>query len=233
MTNNFMRRQDPDFLGFQNAILKMNALAGNDYHNKDLIPTYHKLLLEEMTEMDEGFNTQDANEFIDGLVDFGVIGIYLFTLLNGKPPYPLNAYGAIDPYTRLDILSTTDFKGLIANIVANAKRGTEESMATALAEWESLCKAVDIDVTGAFHEVMNSNMSKFPVKGTVDIESEIKYIESAGRYSDIICEEKDFEGTTYLVFKARYDNHNKVDFGDTPKFVKPSTFIEPNISKFI
>jgi hypothetical protein len=88
------------------------------------------------------------------------------------------------------------------------------------------------DIMGAFNEVMSSNMSKYVLKGTVDIQEEIDYILSAGRYDNISVSEIESNGETYLAFKAGMDKQNNVIF-DTPKLVKSRLFREPQLEQFV
>lgn len=70
-----------------------------------------------------------------------------------------------------------------------------------------------------------SNLSKFPMVGTVDPEKECDYIESQGRYTDVYFEEGELLGEKVYIFKSCYDAKNNERFTNG-KYLKPSTFID-------
>jgi len=79
----------------------------------------------------------------------------------------------------------------------------------------------DFDIVGAFNLVLESNTTKaVHVSKGVDIEQEIAYIESQGRYGDITCE----RSGEYFVFKAGQDVRDGVVF-DKAKIIKSSLFL--------
>lgn len=73
--------------------------------------------------------------------------------------------------------------------------------------------------------VNRSNLSKFPLIGTVDPEVECDYIETKGRYIDVYFEEGDLMGKKVYIFKSCYDKENNERFPNG-KYLKPSTFID-------
>lgn len=73
--------------------------------------------------------------------------------------------------------------------------------------------------------VNTSNLSKFPLLGTVDPEAECDYIESKGRYTDVYFEEGELLGKKVYIFKSCYDKENKERYTNG-KYLKPSKFIE-------
>ena len=73
--------------------------------------------------------------------------------------------------------------------------------------------------------VNTSNLSKFPLVGTVDPEAECDYIESKGRYTDVYFEEGELLGKKVYIFKSCYDKENNERFPNG-KYLKPSKFID-------
>lgn len=211
---------EKDILHFEQEILKFNHIAGNDILDEDLTPVYEGLILEEGEEI---FTADSAEDYLDGIVDLGVVGIYWMNLVFPKGVKQYN----------LRFKEPDGNKVSIMNALEDSL--TKHKFHYVMADWMCLLEQIqyDFDLVGAFKEVCDANMTKFPLKSTVDMEKEFEHIVSQGRYSDLTCEEVEYKSDTYLVFRAKEDLQNNRTFGGKGKIVKHSGVRLPDLTPFI
>ena len=221
-----------DFIFMEKEIVKFNELMGNSLDDDRLVSTYQKLSVEEVVkELLPAYQTNDTVEILDALID-GAFVVFYWTLLNN----PDNSLGKnlrwLEEDVCIDEVDTEDeMKNVLLALGSYIEKGDSFCAQTYLYIAISYYQT-QFDIMGAFREVLRSNLSKFILNGTVDIQEEIDYIESVGRYSDITVTEKEQGGEIYLAFKALRDNQNDVTF-DKPKLIKTRNFSEPQLEQFI
>lgn len=71
-----------------------------------------------------------------------------------------------------------------------------------------------------------SNLSKFPVVGSIDPDKEADLIESKGRYTEVYYEETTIQGKDVYVFKSTYDKQNNESFPNGKYLKALSSFKE-------
>jgi hypothetical protein len=217
-----------DVLGMFSEVIDFNSKMGNSLKNKNLIDSYHKFTKEEFFGTDEyldGVRTGNLEMILDGLCDLVHTTAY-WALLNGYTPN-------VDVQ---DVFSEVDMN-TVKTISSDLKYSIEQGLSyysmnnliMLLAHSETLRK---FDIVGAFKEVARSNNSKVIPKEGVDIEEELLYITSEGRYADISVEEVVVNGEIFLAFKAGQDVREGVTF-KAPKLIKTRQFSEPNLQQFI
>jgi NTP pyrophosphatase (non-canonical NTP hydrolase) len=193
---------------FYRSVVKWNKLAGNTQEqSQDLIPIYRTLVAEEIKELKEAYESEDAALFAKELADCLVVGSFLYYLEEGFDnlfdPDWVNTSGLNDIECFIDTLDGKDTMNF-------------------LGECERLAFNLDVDMVEVCNEVMKSNFSKFIKKSTCEVLpcSECRWIEevSKGRYTNV--EFKLLLG--YYVFK---DGNGKV--------VKPSTYSDARIKHLI
>ena len=79
---------------------------------------------------------------------------------------------------------------------------------------------LDIDLEGAYDEVVRSNYSKFPLAHLTDIDAELKWFNEESKYDNVCYEE--FMGR--LIFRCN---------NGEGKIVKPRCFNEPILDGYI
>lgn len=211
----------------EKRVLEWNKIFGNNLDDESLIPTYINLCIEEgkeyvnahqkALELFEAFphmreNTTllerlEHSERIDALVDSIFTGFMLNRLYTGEGfgewfgfDFTIGNYCFEDCLGELDrrLPSVGSYSNLLLfSLMEESKR---------------------YNLFGAFQRVAESNFSKAAPK-TVDVDKEIIYIESQGRYSDVFAEESD----DYLIFKAKHDLQEG-NFFEKGKIVKWSGF---------
>lgn len=207
-----------DILDMQQKVIRFNEVMGNDVNDKSLIPTHINLTKEESKELLQAYKDDNHEEVIDAIIDIFFTGCYWWVLddftLTGADPWFKEGYwtqsqGAIveDIGYVLDTVNTRaisstihDFQCNFLHLIGNVSKV--------------------YNLVGAFERVYQSNMSKTCLKKDVDVEKEIEYIETQGRYSDVFAE----ENGEYVVFKARKDLQEG-NFFENGKIVKSSEFV--------
>ncbi len=221
-----------DFIDFEEGVLNFNKCMGNVVgtreENKKLINTYQKLSYEECFgegELLDSVEKGDLEGELDGLIDCVFTVFYWNNLTHPKRFLS-------QELTWLRNLSTAEDVGVCYDTLSESI-GEEDAMNSQTELIHLLFDAQNkFDIRGAFKEILSSNMSKFAVKGEINIEEEKTYIEGKGRYFDITTEEVNVGGKTYIAFKAGKDLQNNVTFV-SPKLIKCSTFVEPELKQFI
>lgn len=117
----------------------------------------------------------------------------------------------------------------VEELVYDAYRAfREKNYVDALGLIEDAVDAVEGDIVEYMNCVNLSNLSKFPVIDTTDIDPDVECdnIESQGRYQDVYYEEGELMGKRVYIFKSKYDKKNNERF-TKGKYLKPSCFREP------
>ena len=219
-----------DVLYMQDEVIRFNKMMGNEVTDIDLSPSYYNFTKEELFGEDElldSYRKKDLEGILDGAIDL------FFTC-----GYWANLHGHIlEDNVWLKTISTEANMQKVRDILEDLEQSVISgysfySQTNLLHLLHNETFQGLFDVLGAFKEVMSSNMSKYVVKGSVDIEEESNYITSQGRYEDISVVEVESSGITYLAFKALRDNKNDVTF-NTPKLIKTRLFKEPELKQFI
>lgn len=204
-------------------VVKVNTLAGNDTSDKGLIPLYHKLIHEESGEMIKAIKEKDTIEFFDGLIDTMVVAGYATMLHNNNLDNWDLSEEDKDNVGRIgDTLKVKELDSDSVDFIINS----------AIAEAYRLNKRDKFDVVGMMDEISRSNLTKFPKTSECDPHQEVEKIVEQGRYSGITFNRVEYKGEYYYNFMALRDEEAGVDF-EKPKFVKPSVYSKPELSKFI
>lgn len=220
-----------DVLYMQKEVIRFNSLMGNSIDNKGLIDTYKFLTKEECLgdgELLDSYRKGDKEGTLDGLIDMVFVSFY-FALLEG---HKLQDDEYLDRQVNIETNMTTlsndllDIEKLVQDGLSFYTRNT---LVRILSKGEV---AFQYDIMGAFNNILESNLSKLVVKGTVDPYEEMDKILAKGRYSVLSVEEVENEGIVYLAFKALHDSQNDVTFSE-PKLIKTSLFKEPELGQFI
>jgi len=219
-----------DILYMQSEVIRFNKMMSNEVTNGKLIPSYYNFTKEEFfgdNELKDSYNKENLEGILDGAID-------LFFTCN----YWANLNGHIlENNAWLKTIDNESDMQKVRVILSDLEKSITDELSfySQTNLLHLLCNEVFqglFDVLGAFEEVMSANMSKYVIKGTVNVEDEIKIILEKGRYEDISVEEVESGGATYLAFKALRDNQNDVTF-NTPKLIKTRFFKEPELTQFI
>ena len=167
---------------------------------------------------------KDEQEIYDALIDLHVTVPTCLMMYSGnkelllEPPRNINSEGKT--FNELLHLSQEAF---LEDILGKPRRFID-----AVDYLVDATASVDLDVGKviSFMDAVNtSNLSKFPLVGTVDPEEECDIIESKGRYTDVYFEEGELFGKKVYIFKSNYDKENNERFSNG-KYLKPSKFID-------
>ncbi|AUR86282.1 hypothetical protein NVP1084O_075 [Vibrio phage 1.084.O._10N.261.49.F5] len=221
------------FKYMEDKVLEWNTVFGNNLDDGSLISTYVKLCIEE------------GNEYVNAPQK----AVELFKVKYGRMPSKSEEDQTelltIGHCECIDALGDSVFTGFMLNrlktedtyddwfeefvtspliitsfdeLVHLLKKGELYTYTTYLT-YQLLEDSERYNIFGAFQRICESNFSKAATKD-VDIEKEIAYIESQGRYVDVFAE----ESGDYIIFKARKDLVEGNTF-EKGKIVKPSTFV--------
>lgn len=201
------------------GVRETNSFLGLDIQDKDLQDTYTRLVKEEVSEIFEATEKQDFGMFIDGVVDSLVVASYLMSRACPEPEDFIDISLYEPMLFCLEALSAKDIK-------------EPEDEADDLYYLENIFAQLPIDHMKAAETVLASNWSKFPLlSDTINPEKELADIEAKGRYSDLTYEvRKDSNGNDRYIFWAGSEYGVKYP---TQKYVKPSSFIEPDFKSCI
>lgn len=218
-----------DVMNMVQGVKDFNTIMGNDLTNKELTQTYFDLTKEEFSgdkEFYMSYLDEDKEGTLDGLIDL-VFTSFAWYLLGG---YKFKE-GYIDQLIKESNMTTlkTDVYDLKDLISQGLSYYTVNTLIRILTKDEVTSQ---FDIMGGFKNILDSNMSKVILDGELNIEDELKLIESKGRYKDITVQEVVNGGNVYLAFKAGEDTENNVKF-KAPKIIKTSLFKEPELSDFI
>lgn len=202
-----------DLLYMQDKVVEWNKIFGIYPSSKEMVPLYQALSHEEFFGEDEfleSYKKGDHEGILDGCADLA------FTVMQ---------WAVMSGY----FIRETDKSVLIPPSNVDFEISCLEYEISHKFAWEAQTALMTVlyllsekyDILGAFDRVCESNYSKALHKdNSVDIEAEIEYILSQGRYEDITCE----ESGDYYVFKAGKDLQSGVVF-DKGKVVKHSKFV--------
>ena len=187
-----------------------------------------KCLKEEFDELLTAIRDDDDVEMLDALCDILFVGIYGFFLENeGK----INLDSFIGTYDMIDTSENGIFKDGGALFGAFSQElpalfDAEEAIGRSLI-YQALCQfainvglVLEIDLKGAYKNVVQSNFSKFPLTEDVKLGAELEWFNAVSKYDDVTVEEHDGR----YIFRC--------DGGDG-KIVKPRLFVEPELEEFI
>ena len=221
-----------DFIFMEKEIVKFNKLMGNCVTDEHLIPTYQNLSVEEVVkELLPAHNVDDKIEILDALID-GAFVVFYWALLNSSQNTLENNESWLREYICIDnIEEPENIKDILMEMAKDINRGSSFDVQTHLCVLLSYYQT-QYDIMGAYREVLRSNLSKFVPAESVDIDEEVTYIESVGRYIEITVEEIETEDGVLLAFKACKDLQNNVIF-KKPKLIKTRNFSEPQLEQFI
>jgi hypothetical protein len=207
-----LKEKKMNLIPFYQDVISWNSFVGNDISNKKLQDLYVNLVIEESTEIFDSIKDKDPIEFIDGLCDSLVVGSFLMAVKRGQDFTEHKVEeGSVNIVNSIALLEELIKEDCLVHI---------ESIISLL---EKIANSVDIDTVKSCEEVMFSNWSKFPLVSEVNPESEVKYIENQGRYSNVTFSTKiDTQKNERFIFK---DGNGKV--------VKPSTFKDPVLNIFV
>ena len=213
-----------DIVDFEKKVLTFNAVMGNFPDNKELISTYTKLCIEEGREL---LTAKDHEDILDAIIDQVFTGFMLNSLtchsFEGSRKFVELAL-ASEPYCYINA----------ETMLALLSEGNENYIAYTTEIIHMLAYYQDTyDIVGAFNHIFECNMSKFCIKGQVDIEAELEYIRKQGRYGKVFFEEVCYEGNTYIVFRALEDLQEGNTFSGRGKLVKHRNVQNPKLSQFI
>ena len=211
-------------------IVRFNELMDNDINNKNLIGTYAKLTEEEFRgegEFLQSFLSDDKEGMLDGLIDLTFTSFYWY-LLEGHTFKEEFIERLINVEADMTSLKS-DVEDLKYSIDKGLSYYTVNTLIRILAK-ESIQS--QFDILGAFFNILESNLSKLVLKGSVDTEKELVNILAKGRYADVSIYEKVSDDKVYYAFKAMKDIQNGVTFKE-PKLIKTSLFKEPELRSFI
>lgn len=215
-----------DILYMQEQVIKFNEIAGNNTKDKSLIPLYKSLTEEELLGEDElidSWNKGDMVGVLDGLIDSVFVSFY-WAVLNGygfsknnTDKWYATAIDEVETYSTGELLSFLE-----DGLKFDKPFGYQTNFIILLYKLSE-----KFDIVSAFDIINESNLSKFvnsKREGGVeqqDLDLELKYIGSQGRYDDVGYHKVG----DYYVFTAKEDVKNNVVFSK-PKIVKPSSFKE-------
>jgi hypothetical protein len=192
----------------EDKVIQWNIIAGNDPDDKSLIETYKNLCIEEAKELE---SAQNEGEVVDAIIDSIYTGFFL-NILTQRYTLAKIDQGWVKSLEE----APRTFRG---DYLKSLEDGEEYSFISAFIS-DLFIYQDKYDILGAFERVTQSNFSKFAKVDTVDIEKEIDYIKSQGRYDDIFYEKVG----DYIVFRATYDSKENKHY-PKGKIMKPSTFI--------
>lgn len=167
---------------------------------------------------------KDEQEIYDALIDLHVTVPTCLMMYSGnkelllEPPRNINNEGKT--FNELLHLSQEAF---LEDILGKPRRFID-----AVDYLVDATASIDLDMSKviSFMDAVNtSNLSKFPLVGTVDPEVECDIIEAKGRYPDVYFEEGELFGKKVYIFKSNYDKENNERFSNG-KYLKPSKFID-------
>jgi len=203
---------------FFNKIIETNEIVGNEVTNEELIKSYKKFTISEFYELiEKGIYKENTKEVLDGIVDSLVTGYYLLCLKRKTTNIK-------------DIEQTKHFstKTEIAKKIKELKDIIDSDMLVDNIEYfvqevYNIGFSTKFKVVEASENVTHSNFSKFPFVADVSPDKEVERLNKQGRYSDCYYKKrKDKSGNDVYVF-----------YSGEGKYLKPSTFVEPELDPFI
>ena len=235
--------QRVDILDMNDKVSAFNLVSGNkvaDYQS--LIPSYHKFTEEEFEELVTAIDNKDDVEVVDAVCDLVYTGFYL-SKLKTRETIIQRGYSSynkmlVDTGILLDV-HRMPFREVVSALSDFLVVSNYKAVHVCIIRLVFLLEKQGVDMQGAFNEVTSSNMSKFvdttgtsPTQNFEMISKEITKLEDAGRYGNISYNITFHNSKGYVSFRAGSDITNNRTF-DAPKIVKPSTFFEPKLEKFL
>ncbi|WNO47328.1 hypothetical protein [Vibrio phage vB_VibM_10AMN] len=197
-----------DIKYFDKTVFEWNLLFGNDPENKDLIPVYVNLCLEEGS---EGLTAKTLEEELDAITDSIYTGFFLNRLTN--------TLDLQNKFTLGVVWDDVEWKHLMKQLEGKHVDYYVNDLIT---------KVLDLsdkyNIVGAFNRVTESNFSKAISKekvnsGEIIIADCIKEVYDTGRYTSVFAEETD----THFIIKAKFDTQENKEY-PSGKIVKGSWY---------
>lgn len=200
-----------DIFYMEDKVIRWNIIAGNDPDDKSLIETYKNLCIEEMNEL---ISAKSDEELLDAVLDLIYVGFFLNRLCEGvslKDKYRVwieslsKSNNRFKPYPldMIDYLTYNDFDEFVGDFIYYLFYYYQNKF----------------NIVDGFNVVTKSNYSKYSTHD-LDLDREVEYIKSQGRYDDIFYEKVG----DYVVFRATYDSKENKHY-PKGKIMKPSTFL--------
>jgi len=203
-------------LYIQQSVKKWNEIFGIYEGDSKFSPLYQQLSYEECFKGGELLDSLEKGDKVGVLDALGDLSFTVFqwALCEGQP-LELTERSGYDKVVVPNPCKTLYLKRLKDAILNKDSFGAATNLIHLLYSY-----SYEFDIVGAFNVILESNTSKALLKSKcVDIQKEIDYITSQGRYRDVVVE----ESGEYYVFKAGRDLRDGVVF-DKPKVVKHSQF---------
>lgn len=206
-------------------VVEWNSIAGNGVH--DLSYDKYKLqvgfVCEEYQELLDAIAENNVVEIYDALGDMFVVLSYLCYLDSSRENLVINPTDFVP--TNSSLFGFANNLGLSKEQYRSVLLDSDNINAGYL--WYELDLLMSTIVNTkkcieCLDEVIRSNLTKYPVVGTVEPAKECEYIESKGRYTGITFKTCKIGEVEYYVF---------VDCNG--KIMKPSTMQNPNIPTII
>lgn len=191
------------------------CLGAHDLSEKR-IELQHSLVVEEARELEEAYKAGDKVEVVDAICDLIFVALYADFLEDHKAfklgLYDLNMDGA-----SVGILFSHSDEELLEILYGFVADKLYSNIVQMCIDFGFIYK---FDLAGAYNEVLESNMSKFPLVEETDINHELLYFSTKSKYNSV----------THTVYNGRY--LFRCDGGEG-KIVKPTAFKEPKLEVYI
>jgi hypothetical protein len=198
----------------EDKVIQWNIIAGNDPDDKSLIETYKNLCIEEMKEL---IRAKSDEDIMDACLDLIYVGFFLNRLYEGK-----NLKEKDNMW--INSLALRDGQGEVTledniNSLWDLKEGKYNAFTSDFITYLFDYYQYKFNIVDGFNVVTKSNYSKYSTHD-LDLDREVEYIKSQGRYDDIFYEKVG----DYVVFRATHDSKENKHY-PKGKIMKPSTFI--------
>lgn len=220
------------FRGAAAEVIYMNSLFRKEHAHLDttMINNQKGYTLSEMEELLVAIKNNDAKEFVDAIGDIFVTASYLAFLLckNADEFYELISQETVlsmDDFLIDNKLFAENYEKLLLAIYEHNK----EDIIFCLARMLHLLDMDWVSYKGmsnserAIHNINLSNLSKFPHKNektNEDIQKDIQHIKNY-----LLNKGEGDVNISHLIYKDRITYFRE----DTKKFLKPMTFVEPDL----
>lgn len=222
-----------DFIFMQEGVISFNKMIGNkltlEEAQPDLIETYRLLSIEELTgegELMDSIEKKDKVGTLDGYIDC-VFTMFYYACLEGIDLNKDHLWLRVVTLLLEPLCLQKELDYILLNLTDDDAEKAQINIITLM-----ISEQDNFNFVAAFKEVLRSNYSKFAIKKDIDIEKELAYITSAGRYGELSYDEIVVDGKVYIAFKANIDLQSGVTY-TKPKLIKCSTFSEPELGQFV
>ena len=213
---------------FATDVVEMNRFVknGTPEFSKRTLDKQWEFVEEELlgdNELLDSLRKEDFEGVVDGLADCFVVGSYAYYISCELQDQPDRDFSRLIEKTR-SVQQSSNAAGIAPYKFNSLVMSMENGVGDRIIDLFMVCLILMIEQTNADmiyaqQEVSRSNWSKFPLINSVNPDQEVSYIESQGRYTGVhFTTVKDSKGEDRYVF-----------WSDANKFVKPSTFSEPNL----